>query len=329
MALPTPVARVLDKARANADEQGMNDPSTAMLTYRNLRLSIIGVVVFLFAGAFWFVFTGHDLSSISGSYFTPVAPVFVGSLIAVGLALAALSGRTVRRMLLSLAAVFAPLIAIVPTTLESAACEVLTGEACPDDAARCVGPDVHGPIAAGMTAAVVVAAVLLAATIVAGIHTAKTRGLRAVGGRLFWVRVGLTVAISGGFFVWYLVDGGPSGSFEMHGHMVATGGFFGLIALVAAVHAGVVLLKGSGPQAASTKHPRIWGYGYLAIAVSLIAVVTVNAVLLFQDDRGAIVARYGVMWVFWLEVIALTLFAAFWIAQTVEFWKDDDASTLN
>ena len=56
------------------------------------------------------------LPSVSAYYYSPARDVFVGALIAASLALFALSGRGPSRALLDAAALFAPLIALVPTT---------------------------------------------------------------------------------------------------------------------------------------------------------------------------------------------------------------------
>lgn len=312
---------VVGAVQRHAHPEGMTEGATAVLTYRNLRLSILGIVAFLFAGTGWVIASGEVLPSISASYFTPAGPVFVGSLVAVALALGTLSGTTVRRMLLSLAAITAPLIALIPTTLGSDAYRALTGEPCAGGAERCVGPDVHDSIAAGMTAGVVVAVLALGAVLIAAI-VQRSRDPK------FWVRLALTVVLAAGFVVWYLVDGGPSGSFETAGHVVATALFFGLIAAVAAVHAIVVLVGRSGSGAASAAHPRRWGIGYLVLAAAILVTITVNVVLLVAEERGVDVgATWGPMWFYALEVTALGLFAVFWTAQTIEYWRVADGST--
>ncbi len=86
-------------------------------THRYLRLAIGGTVVVVFVAIAFAVPAAGWLSSISDYFYTPARNAFVGALIAASLALLALSGRGAERTILDAAALFAPLIALVPTVI--------------------------------------------------------------------------------------------------------------------------------------------------------------------------------------------------------------------
>ena len=96
-----------------------SSPSTStQRTYRYVRLGIIGAVAAIFVSLIAVGTTYGWPTSISALYYTPGSTVFVGALFAVTLGLLALSGHSVEQALLDLAAVVAPLIAIVPTVID-------------------------------------------------------------------------------------------------------------------------------------------------------------------------------------------------------------------
>ncbi|HEX2295718.1 MAG TPA: hypothetical protein VHN37_10460 [Actinomycetota bacterium] len=90
----------------------------AIKTYRYLRIGMVGAVFFLAAA----VAIEHDKvgcwqTSISAYYYTPARAIFVGALIAIGLALIVIKGRTsFEDVCLNIAGMLAPVVAIVPIT---------------------------------------------------------------------------------------------------------------------------------------------------------------------------------------------------------------------
>ncbi|MBN9182027.1 MAG: hypothetical protein J0I66_03245, partial [Microbacterium sp.] len=86
-------------------------------TYRYVRIAIVGAVVLLLVSLAAVVVSDGPVTSISAMYYTPARGVFTGALFAIALALIALSGHSVEQALLDIAALFAPLIAIVPTPI--------------------------------------------------------------------------------------------------------------------------------------------------------------------------------------------------------------------
>jgi len=91
-------------------------------TYRYVRLSIVGATLVLAVSLAIELATGGMLSSVSAAFYTPAGHVFVGSLCAISLALLVLSGRSVEQSLLDIAAVFAVIIALVPTPVTDPTC---------------------------------------------------------------------------------------------------------------------------------------------------------------------------------------------------------------
>ena len=89
-------------------------------TYRYLRIGVAGTVVVIFVSVLLAVPAVGWLTSVSDYFYSPARDAFVGALIAASLALLALSGRGLERGLLDAAALFAPLIALVPTNASRA-----------------------------------------------------------------------------------------------------------------------------------------------------------------------------------------------------------------
>jgi hypothetical protein len=104
-------------------------PPIARRTYAALRLGMVAVLV----GLGWSLYREIQSApgdcvnrSISAYYYTPVQSVFVGSLIALGLAMIALWGKTVfEDACLNLAGMLAPVVAFVPT-LDASYCSLVT-----------------------------------------------------------------------------------------------------------------------------------------------------------------------------------------------------------
>ena len=90
----------------------------AIKSYRYLRLSVVVVVAALMASVLLEVIhAGCWQESISAYYYTPTHAIFVGGLVAIGVALIAVKGSTdLEDALLNVAGVLAPIVAFVPTS---------------------------------------------------------------------------------------------------------------------------------------------------------------------------------------------------------------------
>lgn len=272
-------------------------------TYRNLRVGIAGTVVLIGISVSVAAADVGILPSISAYYYTPARNVFVGALVAAAIAILALSGRGLQRALLDAAALFAPLVALVPTPIQAAS--VPGYETACGEAASCVPAPAIAEIDTGIatyliagTLTVIVAAV---ATVVAG------------GGA--FSRSVPSLAIAGGVLVlvalaWLLFRD----AFVATAHLVAAVAFFGLIAVLAVANVF---------DRSPTAMPRLWRtavYWVVAVAMS----VDIATLVVVVGSGGAIDGSPPPVLVG--ESVALLLFAVFWVVQSIEKWSDPDPS---
>lgn len=267
-------------------------------TYRYVRLAIIGAVVLLAVSLVTVFVVDGPLISISALAYTPGRSVFVGALFAIALALVALSGHSVEQVLLDLAALFAPVIAIVPTT-------VLTGDApglAVDCATPCV-PEAELPgIGNGMLALAVVGALgVLAALVLALVQGTMSRGLA--------VAIAVAAAVVVVLVGWWLA---APDSFTAWGHFVATGGLFGLIAATSIV------------SAVTARPP--WRAVYIVCAAGILLSLAFLAVVFAMRLTGAVAGEVPL--VLLGEALLILFFAVFWLAQTIQKWDETNPSIL-
>lgn len=273
-------------------------PSTSVQrTYRYLRLAIAGTVIVIFVSVGVAAASVGWLASLSDYFYTPARNAFVGALIAAALALLALSGRGAERALLDAAALFAPLIALVPTPLAPGS---VPGVAvpCPE---RCFPPEFEADAANGVATYLVIG--LLTVLVVVILTALGQVSLATVG---FSLVTSTAVLVATGALWLFARD-----AFLAQGHFVATIAFFGLFATVALINA--FPRRGAPPA-------RVFRILYTAIAAGLVAVL-VAYILLLPDADAA-----GLPVVLLAEVAALTLFFAFWVVQGAEKWDDGDPS---
>jgi len=239
-------------------------------TYRYVRLGIIGAVLALAVAVGQVIATRGPLQSISASFYTPARGVFVGALFAVSLALVALSGHSVERALLDLAALFAPVIAIVPTP-------VVTGDA-PGVVVRCATPCVPAGelpgVANGMLALMAVGA--------AGVITALVLGIRqGTLTRAATTVLVLAAVVVAAFSIWSLV---APAALARYGHLIATIGFFAAIAFSSVAAA----------FAATGRWRVVYGVLAAALVLDLVWLAVQRAV--FAGETIAI-ALFAVFWI--------------------------------
>ncbi|MWV50667.1 hypothetical protein GRS96_15440 [Rathayibacter sp. VKM Ac-2803] len=287
-----------------SDALGRGAPVSSQRTYRYVRVSLCAAVLLLGVGVVWHLIALGPLRSISAAYYTPARSVFVGALVAVAVALVVLAGRSVRRYLLLLAGMIAPIIALVPVPLDAGE---LPGAGCADGAARCLPAGTVDEVAVGMLAYLTVSAAVLAASVV---FLALDRSLD----RWAVLRCGIAALLLAAVGLW-----STQPSFGLVAHYAAAGAFFVLIAAVAGIHAAEVGAEGvTGPGS-----PVVYARCYAALA-ALIALVEVLLIALVATGSGA--SLLGDQWLLIGEAAALALFAAFWVLQTVENWDEPDAT---
>ena len=268
-------------------------------TYRYLRIGLAGTVVAIFVAIFQAATTYGWLSSISDYFYTPARDVFVGALIAVSLALFALSGRGAERALLDAAGLFAPLIALVPTTVVAG---TVPGVVVPCTG-RCFPPAYEADVANGVVVYLVLGVLVLLVALLLG--ALGQVSLAAVWPSL--VIAAVVVAATG--LTWAFARD----AFLQNAHFVATTLFFATFAAVAVRSA----FPRQGPPP-----PPVFRVLYTAIAVGLVLVLVAYLVLLPQASGRSIPI------VLIVEAIALTLFGVFWVVQSIEKWSDPNPSII-
>ncbi|MGP3536353.1 hypothetical protein ACTU3I_16270 [Microbacterium sp. RD1] len=275
-------------------------------TYRYVRVSIVGAVAFLAVALGAEIISGGALGSVSAAFYTPARNVFVGSLCAIAVALLALSGRSVEQVLLDIAAVFAPVIALVPvplTAADTARLGVRCGEGYP-----CV-PAATLPDVANAVLTLAVGGVMAVAA--AGVLAVVQRSVRASA----VVPIAAAAVVVGAGGAWWST---APHSFLVAAHDVATVAFFSLIAVVAALAAW--------RPAGRPRRRRMMQVLYAVIAAGIAATLVFLVVVAGWRGSGA---SPGFPLFFAGEAVALGLFAAFWVVQTVELWDDDDPALLS
>ncbi|OAH51242.1 hypothetical protein [Microbacterium oleivorans] len=265
---------------------------TGLRTHRYLRLALVGIVVALAASVLIELIRsgGQPLPSISDYYYSPAGGVFVGALTAAGVALLVLSGRDTESMLLDIAAVFAPLIAIVPTGYRgepSVPSEVL--------------PTVRNGVGVYLTMVTILVALGI---VLAARGDLAWRRVAIVGGTASAVVIALaTLAFAPGPAAVFPFPGG------INLHLVATVCFFAMFAAIPWVTS-----FGEDPPAAGYRRV------YLAVSIVIAAalVTTVGAAIANPDTVGVLIG----------EAVALGAFAVYWTAQTIERWQDADPPSI-
>ncbi|WP_203135992.1 hypothetical protein [Microbacterium sp. JZ31] len=292
--------------------------SSARQTQRYLRLSLVLLIAVLFIGvAIQTVVVSWTplrlgwqvLPSISHYFYTPARPVFVGVMIAAAVALLALSGRRTPSAFLDAAAIFAPLIAIVPTAISTPA----SGElACAP--APCVPADILPTVRVGVATYVVT--VLLVVIVLSALRRRKriavTRSFVIVSAVAVLTALGLAVLA----FVPGVSDGFPFNLWPIGSiHFAAVLLFFGCFAVVPLVYGWQPAEPDETPP---TSRQRLI-YRLVAVLMGTDLLFLVLAFL----ARGQGWALFGTVPVALIgEVVALLLFAWFWWEQTLQRWDD-------
>ncbi|WP_176697055.1 hypothetical protein [Microbacterium sp. 3J1] len=303
-----------------------DDPATTgQKTHRYLRLSLVLIVFALLVAVAlqsvvvsWepLTFGWQPLPSISHAFYTPVRDVFVGALIATSVALLALSGRSRATTLLDVCAVFAPLIAIVPTGVVPTAIGVSgIADAVVRDETSCPGPVDCIPVEyiGGAKAGIAVyALVVLAVVITMAVIRAQTRTPNRAAVVVSAIALVTATAMAALAFVPALDDAFPFTFWPVHSiHFVVTLVFFSVFAAVPILYAGGPLDPDETPPTPIQRTIYRWIAGLLIVDLLLL----VAAVLFRQVFGETPVVLIG-------EAVALILFGAFWWVQTFQRWDD-------
>lgn len=274
-------------------------------TYLYLRVGLVGLAVFLAAALAIELALGDGpwLASISAYFYTPVRSVFVGTLCAMGVCLIAIKGRDRPRedLMLNLAGMCAPVVALCPTPLE--------------DRSACGGAEscVPAPYVPGVENGIGALFVVGAVGVLFAARTVR-RG-REEGRDL------LALALSTGFVValalWFALD---RGSFLDYAHYGTAVPMFGLVVAVALVNAATVeqFVESGGTLTVGQATTYRRAYRWIAYAMGW---VIGGALALFVVE-AATGAEPFAHWVFVVEALLLVLFTAFWVLQTLQYAVD-------
>lgn len=296
--------------------------TTGQKTHRYLRLSLVFVVFTLLLSVLiqtivvsWDPLElGWDLlPSISHYYYTPARTVFVGTLIAASLALLALSGRNRATTLLDISAIFAPLIAIIPTGIDPD--QMVEGWTCPKTG-DCVPKELLGDARTGVATycIVVVVAVLVMYRIRKRLPSDSPSAPL-----VSWIAVGTAVVVAVLAFVPVIDEDFPFNfvPFPSSIHFAATLLFFGTFAAVQILHARSEVDEDETPPTPA----QVTTYRILSGAMIVVLVGMVAAFLLRDRLPDFPLVLIG-------EALALCIFAAFWAVQTFQRWNDSNAPNL-
>lgn len=281
--------------------------SAALKTYRYLRVTMLVLVAALGISIFLDRLERHQiLGSISAYYYTGVRSVFVGTMVAMGVALIAIKGETpFEDFFLNAAGFLAPIVAFVPTSPESAA---------GDGADTSVAALQFDPIANNVKSLLFAAALGL---LVAVVLTATNTYLRKKPVQIE-PGTGLGLALTGVLLVAVgLLYGRENTWFRDHAHIVSAFGMFGLLG-VAALGTGVAMVLEIGrydPVRAIDTTPARHRTAYGWTSIGIAGLMALGVLVYFAALQEA---RTGV---FLLEAWEIGLFGAYWALQSVERWN--------
>ena len=296
--------------------------TTGVQTHRYLRLSLVFVVFALLTSVAmqtvivsWEPLTvGWSVQpTLSDYFYTPARNVFVGALIAASLALFALAGRDRAALLLDVSAVFAPLIALVPTGVSAQ--RTTDGLTCPS-AADCLPADDIDDVRAGVaTYAVVVIVVVIVLGVIRARKGIVTRGAVVVSG----IAVLTAAAVSTLVLVPALGDGSSIALWPSPTsiHFAVTLIFFGTFAAVPILRSRDPVDDRETPP--TPRQKRIYRWISLLLITDLVLLVVAFVIRDALPDVPLVLIG---------EALALILFAWFWWVQTFQRWDDADPPSI-
>jgi hypothetical protein len=274
-------------------------------TYLYLRVGLVALAVFLATSLVIELVFGEGpwLDSISAYYYTPVRSVFVGTLTAMGVCLIAIKGRDRPRedLMLNLAGMCAPVVAMVPTPLEgSAAC---------GSATSCVPARYVPGVVNNIEALLVVGAI--------GVLFAARTVRRGARERADLVALGASVAGVVGFGAWFALG---RQSFLDYAHYGTAVPMFALIVAVALVNAAKVeeFVAAGGRLTMGRAATYKRAYRWIAYVMGW---VIGGALALFLTEAVTGAEPFA-HWVFVVEALLLAAFTAFWVLQTLQYAED-------
>lgn len=279
-----------DLADAARESKKDDLADAAIKTYRYLRIALIVLVAALAASVVLErIHATHLQDSISAYYYTPTHSIFVATFVGMGVCLIVLKGSNdTEDLLLNIAGILAPIVALVPTTEPS---DIYGSKALTITESRTlIGNNVVALLIAGVVALVVAYRV----------EKSKRQGPTVPNIRMP-DKVGLAVTVAiivvGGLTYWkkrqFFLD---------HAHTSSAIAMAAILALVVVLNA----------QRAGVRGKLEYRNRYrLAVGIMALGAVPVVAHFVWASFKP---------WNFVLESIEMGGFTAFWIMQTFELW---------
>jgi hypothetical protein len=263
----------------------------AKKTWRYLRLAMVAMVVGLAASVLHATWTSCWQESISAYYYTPAQGFLVGALVTIGVCLFALKGSSdPEDLLLNLAGICAPFVALVPTPTIGDCGTVYDGR------------NRAGNIENNVFALLVVLTIaLVAVAVMEFVNQKRTREAPLS----TWERVGFVVAAVALVAVW-IVFSAARVWFALNMHNIAAIAMFFFIWLT-------VLLNARHLRGRQTPRQRRSRAVYRAIGWLMVLAAVGNLVAGLAGWPYAVIA---------VEAELIVLFAVFWMTQTIELWDD-------
>ena len=281
------------------------DDIAAVRTYRYLRLGMVVVTIALIASV-WRQRTesGCYQGSISAYFYTPARPVFVAGMVAIGVMLIVLKGNTILEdVLLDIAGMLAPIVALVPTGFEPVCVPGLPFDHGDGTLTTGIRSEVQNNLWAYLVAA---SAALLIALAIFLRDTWRTRQ-DPPGSTVARVGLLVTTAVVIGIGWWAFTT-----DRILEWHAWAAIVMFGLLAL-ASIWNGIALII-SDPSTPWPRRGRFdrFACAYIATGLLMVAVgVYIKWIRPEPWNHRTLV----------LELVEIALFALVWIIQSIERWN--------
>lgn len=275
-----------------------------LATYRYLRLGILAAVFMLAISVLHEVrqAPGCWQTSISAYYYTPVRSIFVGGLLVIGFSLIVIRGKSNwEDMFLNLAGMFAPVVALVPTSA-TGTCLSIPLSAAPANTeeeqkalAEWLQVNLHANIQNNMFALLMAGVFAVAFVLVFARPRSFKRPLANPTSRFTYSLLLTILLLSIGLWSFRRYD-----AFEENAHYIAAYVMFFFLWVV-------VVLNQLTTQDAAYKHL------YRVIWVGML----LSVCLLPSLDALVLEIKHLTLW---LEALAIGLFATFWVVESVEQW---------
>ncbi len=273
-------------------------------SYRYLRLGILAAVFMLAISVLYEVREAPDCwqTSISAYYYTPVRSIFVGGLLVIGFSLIVIKGRSYwEDIFLNLAGMFAPVVALVPTSGTGTCFSIplsaapANTEAAQKELAEWLQVNLHANIQNNMLALLMAGVFAVGFVLIIGRSRSLERSLANPTSRFTYSLLLTMVLLLIGVWSFRRYD-----FVEENAHYIAAYMMFFFLWVV-------VVLNQLITQNA----------GYKRLYRMIWAGMLVSVFLLLALDAWVLEIKHQTLW---LEALEIGLFATFWVVETTEQW---------